>query len=48
MPSNVTINVYIGAGEEGNKLIERINKHCEKEQLSVSEYIKSLILKDLK
>lgn len=48
MPSSVTVNIYLGAGEEGAKLLEKIEKHCDKGDLSVSEYVKGLILKDLK
>lgn len=47
MPSSVTVNIYLGAGLDGAKLLERIEKHCDRQNLSVSEYVKSLILKDL-
>lgn len=45
---NYTITLYLGSNEEGAKLEEKLIKHCDKEKLSVSEYVKSLILKDLK
>lgn len=45
---NYTVSLYLGSGEEGEKLSKRLESHCIKENLSISEYVKSLILKDLK
>lgn len=45
---NYTLSLYLGSGDEGEKLFKKLEAYCDKENLSVSEYIKSLILKDLK
>lgn len=43
-----TLSLYLGSNDEGEKLLKRLEAHCTKEAISVSEYVKSLILKDLK
>lgn len=47
MPSN-TLVIYLGSGKEGQELRDRLDSHCFKEGLSLSEYIRELIEQHLK
>lgn len=47
MPSSSNVNIYLGAGDEGQQLFEKVKKHCEKHGVSISEFVKALIVKEL-
>lgn len=47
MPNNVTLSLYLGSGEAGMKLYERIVKAAAKERKSVSEFVKEAVIKEL-
>lgn len=47
MASNSMITVYLGAGEDGMKLYEKIKKAADKADATVSEFVKNCILEEL-
>lgn len=47
MAASTSINVYLGASEEGVRIMRLIESECEKKHLSVSEFVKGCILKEL-